>query len=107
MLIYKKNISSKQVRKLRKNYPETDMANNEDACGESEETEPLKTSKSNENNCIGKEFNGKLVKLNFNRDVDTNKKRVYKSKLLKENPGILVADTKQSVTKKWTLNFAT
>ena len=60
------------------------MANNKDAHGESEETEPLKTSKSNENYCIGKEFNGKLVKLNFSKDVDTNKKRAYKSKLLKE-----------------------
>ena len=84
------------------------MANNEDARGESEETEPSKTSKSNENYCIGKEFNGKLVKLNFSEDVDTSKKRAYKSKLLKENPGILVADTKQSfntVTNKMDLEL--
>ena len=65
------------------------MANNEDARGESEETEPSKTSKSNKNYCIAKEFNGKLVKLNFSEDVDTNKERAYKSKLLKENPEIL------------------
>ena len=63
------------------------MAKNGDARGETEETEPSKTSKSNENYCIGKEFNGKLVKLNLSKDVDRNKKRAYKSKLLRNISG--------------------
>ena len=75
------------------------MANNEDAHGESKETESSKTSKANENYCIGKEFNGQLVKLNFSEDVDTNKKKAYKSKLLKENPEILVTDTNNHSTQ--------
>ena len=51
-----------------------------------------------------------FMKLNFSEDVDTNEKRAYQSKLLKENPGVLVADTKQSfntVTNKMDLNFVT
>ena len=55
-----------------------------------------KTKKSKDKNySLCKEHNGKLIKLYFDEDADTTKKRKIKANLLKQNRGIVIADMKQ------------
>ena len=67
-----------------------------------QDNEKIEKSK-DKNYSLSKEHNGKLIKLYFNEDADTTRKKKIKANLLKQYRGTVIADMKQiynTITKE-------